>query len=70
MGRESADLKTRLMEALESALSLQRSRQAPLVYRDDHFASGNKFIHEYPDGSRFLISQNSETAGERVICAL
>ncbi|WP_315821349.1 hypothetical protein [Paraflavitalea speifideaquila] len=39
----------------------------PLVYRNSFCKKDNQFIHEYPNGRKLLIQQNSKTSEEIVL---
>jgi hypothetical protein len=48
-------------------LNERRSKNLPIVYKTSICISKNQFIHEYPDGRKFLIKQDQNTSEETVI---
>ena len=48
-------------------LNERKAQNLPIVYKNALCISKNQFIHEYPDGRKFLIRQNRNTSEEKVI---
>lgn len=57
----------RLKSALNEAIQLTLDMQKPLVYRNSLCIQPNFFIHQYPNGKKFLISQDQENSKESVL---
>lgn len=57
----------RLRSALNEAIQMTVDMQKPLVYRNSLCIQPNFFIHQYPNGKKFLISQNQENSKESVL---
>jgi len=45
----------------------RKAQNLPIIYKNSMCISRNQFIHEYPDGRKFLIRQNRNTSEEKVI---
>lgn len=56
-----------LRSALNEAIRLSVDMQKPFVYRNNLCIQPNFFIHQYPNGKKFLISQNQENSKESVL---
>jgi hypothetical protein len=60
-----------LSAELENTLNIELRRKAkmnlPVVYRNSLCQLPNQFIHEYPNGKRLLIQQNSKNSEEIVL---
>ena len=57
----------RLLAVVLDAITEQKEHNLPIVYRNSMCISPNQFIHEYPDGKKFLIRQNRNNSEEKVI---
>lgn len=57
----------RLKSALNEVVQLTIDMQKPFVYRNSLCIQPNFFIHQYPNGKKFLISQNQEDSRESVL---
>ena len=57
----------RLKNALNEVVQLTIDMQKPFVYRNNLCIQPNFFIHQYPNGKKFLISQNQENSRESVL---
>lgn len=58
---------SRLLAVVINALNEQKALNLPLVYKNSMCLATNQFIHEYPDGQKFLISQDITTSEETII---
>jgi hypothetical protein len=56
-------LKGILSEAIQKAMALN----LPMVYRNELCVKPNLFIHQYPDGKKVLIEQNTHNSEEKTI---
>ncbi|MCX2477745.1 hypothetical protein OQY15_01505 [Pedobacter sp. MC2016-15] len=56
-----------LRSALNEAIQLAIEKNQPFVYRNSLCIQPNYFIHEYPDGKKFLIAQNQNNSEETVL---
>jgi hypothetical protein len=66
------DLSTREREnrfkaVLKNVLAERKAQNVPIVYRNSLCVSRNQFIHEYPNGQKFLIRQNQNNSEEKII---
>lgn len=61
------EITNRLQKVVVNVLREQKEQNLPLVYKNPFCLKKNEFIHEYPDGRKFLIRQNPNTSEERVI---
>jgi hypothetical protein len=60
-----------LRPAVENAREKRFSRGLPISYRDKTLCKAdNQFIHEYADGSKFLVELNMETREYNTLCKL
>ena len=57
----------RLKSALNEVIQLTVDMQKPLVYRNNLCIQPNFFIHQYPNGKKFLISQDEENSKENIL---
>ena len=57
----------RLKSALNEVIQMTIDMQKPFVYRNSLCIQPNFFIHQYPNGKKFLISQNQENSKESVL---
>jgi len=57
----------RLKSALNEVVQLTIDMHKPFVYRNSLCIQPNFFIHQYPNGKKFLISQNQENSRESVL---
>jgi len=56
-----------LRSALDEVIQLAIDMEQPFVYRNSLCTERNYFIHRYPNGKKFLISQNQENSKETVL---
>jgi hypothetical protein len=63
----SEDLETRMTHVLLQVLKMHSDKNIPLVYRDSHCVARNQFIHQYPNGRKFLISQDQTNSKETIL---
>jgi len=56
-----------LKSALNDAIQLTVDLQQPFVYRNSLCIQPNFFIHHYPNGKKYLISQNQDNSKESVL---
>jgi len=61
------EIANRLQSVVMNALSERKAQNLPVVYKNSLCTDRNQFIHEYPDGRKFLIRQNRNTSEEKVI---
>jgi hypothetical protein len=61
------NLEAQLRSVLERALKSHARKHIPLVYKDNRCVRPNDFIHEYPDGRKFLIRQSLRSSKETVL---
>ncbi|SIO51960.1 hypothetical protein [Chitinophaga niabensis] len=61
------NLEARLKSVLKRTLRSHASKNIPIVYKDQRCKRPNEFIHEYPDGRKFLICQSRDTSSETVL---
>lgn len=64
------ELRMRIKARLREILDAQAKKGLPMVYRNEMCIKDNQFIHEYPDGRRYLIEQNQQNSEETVLCEL
>jgi len=57
----------RLKSALNEIVQLTIDLQKPFVYRNDLCIQPNFFIHQYPNGKKYLISQDQENSKENIL---
>jgi len=62
-----SERESRLRSALNEAVQLTVDLQQPFVYRNSLCIESNFFIHQYPNGKKYLIEQDQETSKERVL---
>jgi broad specificity phosphatase PhoE len=65
----SQDMERRMTHVLLQVLKLHAEKNIPLVYRDSHCIAKNQFIHQYPNGRKFLISQDQTNSKEAILRA-
>ncbi len=58
---------SRLRSALNEVIQLTVDMQKPFVYKNDLCIQRNFFIHQYPNGKKFLIAQDQENSEERIL---
>jgi hypothetical protein len=63
---KESKLKTVLAAELERVIAMNQ----PIIYRNELCIRPNLFIHEYPNGRKELIEQNSYTSEEKIISIL
>jgi hypothetical protein len=63
----SNELNVQLRNTLDKELKFQASKNIPLVYRNNFCFKENQFIHEYPNGKKFLIEQDQATSKETIL---
>jgi len=63
----SNEIAESLQAVVISEADERKAQNLPLIYKNSMCVSRNQFIHEYPDGRRFLIRQNRNTSEEKVI---
>lgn len=63
----AGDLTAQLEKTLKTALDKKATMNLPLVYRNSFCKQRNQFVHEYPNGKKLLIQQNSKTSEEIVL---
>ena len=56
-----------LQSALNEVTELTVTMQKPFVYRNNLCTEPNFFIHGYPNGKIYLISQNQENSKETIL---
>jgi hypothetical protein len=61
------DLTIQMEKTLKTALEKNAHMNLPLVYRNSFCKERNQFVHEYPNGKKLLIQQNSKTSEEIVL---
>ena len=61
------ELNAMLRETLTIELEKKAARNLPLVYRNSLCSQPNQFIHEYPDGRKLLIQQDSKNSEETIL---
>ena len=59
-------LKTVLSAELEKVMAMNQ----PIIYRNELCIRPNLFIHQYPNGRKELIEQNSYNSEEKIITIL
>jgi hypothetical protein len=57
----------RLKEKLDEVLKLHADKNLPRVYRNELCVKKNQFIHEYPNGKKFLIEQDQINSEEIIL---
>lgn len=57
----------RLKSALNEVIQLTVDMQKPFVYRNNLCIQPNFFIHQYPNGKKYLISQDQENSKENIL---
>lgn len=57
----------RLKSALNEVVQLTIDMQKPFVYRNNLCIQPNFFIHQYPNGKKYLISQDQENSKENIL---
>jgi hypothetical protein len=62
-----SERESRLMSVLNEAIKVAADMQQPLVYKNNLCIQPNFFIHQYPNGKKFLIEQNQENSQERIL---
>ena len=62
-----SERESRLKSALNEVIQLTIDMQKPFVYRNNLCIQPNFFIHQYPNGKKFLISQNQDNSKERIL---
>jgi len=62
-----SERESRLTSALNEVIQLTVDMNKPFVYRNSLCIQPNFFIHEYPNGKKFLISQDQENSKESVL---
>ena len=62
-----SERESRLKSALKEVIQLTIDMQKPIVYRNNLCIQPNYFIHQYPNGKKYLISQNQEDSKERIL---
>ncbi len=68
VGHTSADtLSTKLEAVLAQALKLHAIHNLPIIYRNQLCKQNNQFIHEYPNGKKYLIQQDKVEADSIVL---
>ncbi len=60
-------LEARLKSVLKTTLKRHAHMRIPVVYKDSRCIHPNEFIHEYPDGRKFLIRQSLHSSRETVL---
>ncbi|SKC97534.1 hypothetical protein SAMN05660461_0937 [Chitinophaga ginsengisegetis] len=63
----TSPLEARLRLVLKRALRSHARKDIPLVYKDPSCKRPNEFIHEYPDGRKFLIRQSLRSSTEIIV---
>ena len=58
---------SRLSVVLYSTIAAQKKLNLPMVYRNSLCKADNQFIHEYPNGKKYLIRQNLRNSEEKII---
>jgi hypothetical protein len=66
-GLNASERYEQLYAVVKAAVSSKIANNLPVVYRNVLCVKSNQFIHEYPNGQIFLISQNQKTSEEKVI---
>jgi hypothetical protein len=61
------ELTLQLKETLNPVLKKNAHMNLPLVYRNSFCKQKNQFIHEFPNGRKLLIQQNSKNSEEIVL---
>lgn len=61
------EITNRLQSVVMNVLSERKAQNLPVVYKNSLCIGRNQFIHEYPDGRKFLIRQNRNNSEEKVI---
>jgi hypothetical protein len=60
-----------ITESLQSVVLIEaeerKAKNLPLIYKNFMCTNSNQFIHEYPDGRKFLIRLNRNTSEEKII---
>jgi hypothetical protein len=56
-----------LQAVLFEELNASKRKNLPIVYKNSLCINKNQFIHEYPDGRKFLIRQSRINSEEKVI---
>jgi hypothetical protein len=64
------EIEKKLRSVLMNELNERKAMNLPIVYKNSLCISKNQFIHEYPDGRKFLIKQNTNTSEETIIIQL
>lgn len=62
-----SERKLRLKSALNEVIQLTVDMQKPFVYRNNLCIQPNFFIHQYPNGKKYLISQDQENSKENIL---
>jgi len=61
------ELNARLRETLAKVLEKRAALNLSIVYRNSLCRQPNQFIHEYPDGRKLLIQQDSKNSEEIIL---
>jgi len=61
------EIAARLNNVVINVLIERKALNLPFVYKNSLCTGKNQFIHEYPDGRKFLIRQNRSNSEEKVI---
>ncbi|MGZ3758045.1 MAG: hypothetical protein ACXVAY_05610 [Mucilaginibacter sp.] len=48
-------------------MAIQKKLNLPIVYRNSLCKAENQFIHEYPNGKKYLIRQSLHNSEETII---
>lgn len=60
----------RLMPVLLEELRRTAAMNLPIIYRNKHCLQRNHFVHEYPDGRKYLMKFNCENSTTTIIQVL
>jgi hypothetical protein len=65
--RSPNEIAESLFAVISNELKNRKAKNLPVVYKNSMCINKNEFIHEYPDGRKFLISQDINTSEETII---
>lgn len=61
------ELEVRLRNVLRQTLKEHADKNIPLVYQNKECIKSSQFVHQYPNGRKFLIDQNRLNSKETIL---